>query len=118
MWHAYLNASGHWQHPEFVESYFSKDHVSSGRGVYMRDDGSQEALAMFDHGRFLVDASMERGCKPLLTVQFAPSSRHKSKLWDAKESVKTPKNGKLVEGTPLVDEAGSTPGIVKRLLLS
>ena len=39
---------------------------------------------MFDHDRFLVDGTMERGCKPLLTIQFAPSSKEKENLWDGK----------------------------------
>ena len=37
---------------------------------------------MFDHDRFLVDGTMERGCKPLLTIQFAPSSKEQENLWD------------------------------------
>ena len=53
-----------------------------------------EALSMFDHGKFLVDGTMERGCKPLLTIRFAPSSKKMGKLWNAGKPV----NLKMVEG--------------------
>ena len=37
---------------------------------------------MFDNHRFLVDAEMEGGCTPLLTVRFLPSSSGSRMLWD------------------------------------
>jgi hypothetical protein len=81
-----VNKTGHWKDPDLIETYFSKDHR-------IKDNGKIEALAMFDDGRFLVDGSMERGCKPLLTIQFMPSSKRKEMLWD----VKSPENDRLVD---------------------
>ena len=45
------------------------------------DGETTEALTMFDHDNFLVDGTMERGCHPLLTIQFATSSKNQKNLW-------------------------------------
>ena len=63
------------------------------------DGETTEALTMFDHDRFLVDGTMERGCHPLLTIQFAPSSKNQGKLWDG-----VPFTEMLVQGNISVAE--------------
>jgi hypothetical protein len=35
---------------------------------------------VLDGGRFLIDGNMERGCKPILTIQFMPTSRNSEML--------------------------------------
>ena len=54
---------------------------SSGIGTWIGDDGTVEALNKFDGGAVLVDAVMESGCKPLLTIRFAPGSDDRAMLW-------------------------------------
>ena len=63
------------------------------------DGETTEALTMFGHDRFLVDGTMERGCHPLLTIQFAPSSKNQGKLWDG-----VPFTEMLVQGNISVAE--------------
>ena len=74
------------------------------------DGETTEALTMFDHNRFLVDGTMERGCHPLLTIQFAPSSKNQGKLWDG-----VPFTEMLVQGNISVAE-GRRDNLVHTLL--
>ena len=63
------------------------------------DGETTETLTMFDQDNFLVDGTMERGCKPLLTIQFAPSSKNQRNLWDG-----APFTEMLVQGNISVAE--------------
>ena len=69
--------------------------------IFIQVDGdgeTTEALTMFDHGRFLVDGTMERGCKPLLTIRFAPSSKYNS----SEEEVVEGRSYNLVNFPPIL----------------
>ena len=66
----------------------SKEHDATN------DIGTIESLSKFYDGKILVNAAMESGCKPLLTIRFAPSSENSKMLW-SKSSV-TVKNPGIV----------------------
>ncbi len=63
-----------------MEYRFEIEQSHVGTADYV-SDGSK-AFSLFDKGRFLVKATMERGCKPILKVQFLPGSWNGEMLWD------------------------------------
>ena len=68
-----------------MEEYESKDHDVTN------DIGTIESLSKFNHGTILVNAVMMSGCKPLLTIRFAPSSENNKMLWNKSSSPVTVK---------------------------
>jgi len=93
-----VNSTGHLEHPGEFRGYFETFHTQcrylvpqsiiqkscssckpfpnfkapSGKGWLYSDKGNVTVLAMYDEKRFLIRSNMDKGCKPLLTIQLMP----------------------------------------------
>lgn len=79
-----VNSTGHWQRPQKSKHFYSLYHKDT-RDSEFTNQGHDHILGLFDKEWFLIRGSMERGCVPLLTIQFFAGPKFPGMTFNVKE---------------------------------